>query len=98
MHAALPSGLRLSSESKVQLNPNFDREESVYPLDDREIKILDALDKSEEISYEDCEKILGVKTIHPILKSLVGKEAILIFEKVQEKYTPKVETRVRLTS
>lgn len=97
MHAALPSGLRLSSESKVQLNPNFDREESNYPLDDREIKILDALDKSEEISYEDCEKILGVKTIHPILKSLVGKEAILIFEKVQEKYTPKVQTRVRLT-
>ncbi len=98
MHAALPSGLRLSSESKVQLNPNFDREKSTYPLDDREVKILDALDKSEEISYEDCEKILGVKTIHPILKSLVGKEAILIFEKVQEKYTPKVETRVRLTS
>ncbi len=98
MHAALPSGLRLSSESKVQLNPNFDREESAYPLDDREVKILDALDKSEEISYEDCEKILGVKTIHPILKSLVGKEAILIFEKVQEKYTPKVETRIRLTS
>lgn len=98
MHAALPSGLRLSSESKVQLNPNFDREESVYPLDNREIKILEALDKSEEISYEDCEKILGVKTIHPILKSLVGKEAILIFEKVQEKYMPKVETRVRLTS
>jgi len=98
MHAAFPSGLRLSSESKVQLNPNFDREESKYPLDDREVKILDALDKSEEISYEDCEKILGVKTIHPILKSLVGKEAILIFEKVQEKYTPKVETRVRLTS
>ncbi len=98
MHAALPSGLRLSSESKVQLNPNFNREESVYPLDDREIKILDALDKSEEISYEDCEKILGVKTIHPILKSLVGKEAILIFEKIQEKYTPKVETRIRLTS
>ncbi len=98
MHAALPSGLRLSSESKVQLNPNFDREESAYPLDDREIKILDALDKSEEISYEDCEKILGVKTIHPILKSLVGKEAILIFEKVQEKYTPKVESRIRLSS
>lgn len=98
MHAALPSGLRLSSESKVQLNPNFDREESKYPLDDREVKILDALDKSEEISYEDCEKILGVKTIHPILKSLVGKEAILIFEKLQEKYTPKVQTRVRLTA
>jgi primosomal protein N' (replication factor Y) len=96
MHAALPSGLRLSSESKVQLNPNFDRETSKYPLDDREEKILEALEASAELSYEDCEKVLGVKTIHPILKSLVTKEAILIFEKVQEKYTPKVETRIRL--
>jgi primosomal protein N' (replication factor Y) len=98
MHAAVPSGLRLSSESKIQLNPNFDREESKYPLDYREEKILEALEKTEEISYEDCEKILGVKTIHPILKSLVAKEAILVYEKVLEKYTPKVETRIRLTA
>ncbi|PZV82176.1 replication restart DNA helicase PriA [Algoriphagus aquaeductus] len=96
MFAALPSGLRLSSESKVQLNPNFDAETSKYPLDVREEKILEALEKKDELSYEDCEQILGVKTIHPILKSLVAKEAILIFERVQEKYTPKVETRVRL--
>jgi primosomal protein N' (replication factor Y) len=96
MHAALPSGLRLSSESKVQLNPNFDAETSKYPLDNREIKILEALANSTELSYEDCEKILGIKTIHPILKSLVTKEAILIFEKVQEKYAPKIEIRVRL--
>lgn len=96
MHAALPSGLMLSSESKIQLNPNFDVESSKYPLDVREEKILEALEKKDELSYEDCEEILGVKTIHPILKSLVAKEAILIFERVQEKYTPKVETRVRL--
>jgi primosomal protein N' (replication factor Y) (superfamily II helicase) len=96
MHAALPAGLRLSSESKIQLNPNFDVETSKYPLDVREEKILEALEKKDELSYEDCEQILGVKTIHPILKSLVAKDAILIFERVQEKYTPKVETRVRL--
>lgn len=96
MFASIPSGLRLSSESKIQANPNFDLETSKYPLDVREEKILEALEKKEELSYEDCEEILGVKTIHPILKSLVAKEAILIFEKVQEKYTPKVETRIRL--
>ncbi|WP_040302633.1 replication restart helicase PriA [Algoriphagus machipongonensis] len=96
MLAALPSGLRLSSESKVQLNPNFNPEESPYPLDEREIKILDAFENSSELSYEDCEKILGIKTIHPILKSLVTKEAILIFERVQDKYSPKVETRIRI--
>lgn len=96
MHAAIPSGLRLSSESKIQANPNFDRENSSYPMDAREDMILDALENQSELSYEDCEKILGIKTIHPILKSLVAKEAVLIFEKVQEKYSPKVETRIRI--
>jgi primosomal protein N' (replication factor Y) len=96
MHAAIPSGLRLSSESKIQANPNFDRENSSYPMDHREDMILDALENQSELNYEDCEKILGIKTIHPILKSLVAKEAVLIFEKVQEKYTPKVETRIRI--
>ena len=96
MGAALPSGLRLSSESKIQLHPEFDLENSPYPLDVREEKILEALATKEELSYEDCEQLLGVKAIHPILKSLVAKEAILIFEKVQEKYSPKIETRLRL--
>ena len=96
MGAALPSGLRLSSESKIQLHPEFDLENSSYPLDVREEKILEALATKEELSYEDCEQLLGVKAIHPILKSLVAKDAILIFEKVQEKYSPKIETRLRL--
>lgn len=97
MNAALPSGLKLSSESKIQLNPNFDPELSEYPLDDRELIILKALESQEELSYEDCEVLLGVKSIHQIIKSLVIKEAILVFEQVKEKYTPKVEARIRLT-
>ena len=96
MFAALPSGLRLSSESKIQRHPEFDANTCSYPLDVREEKILAALASKDELSYEDCEQLLGVKAIHPILKSLVAKEAILIFEKVQEKYSPKIETRVRL--
>ena len=96
MHAALPSGLRLSSESKIQLNPSFDPESSKYPLDVREEKILEALETAKELGYDDCEKILETRTIHPILKSLVTKEAILIFEKVQEKYSPKEVTKIRL--
>lgn len=97
MHAALPSGLRLSSESKIQIHPNFSIETSAYPLDTREEKILEALENSSELSYEECEKILGIKSIHPIIKSLVTKEAILVFEKVQEKYSPKQLTKIRLT-
>jgi len=97
MNAALPSGLKLSSESKIQLNPAYDSATSMYPLDAREEVILQALASQEELSYEDCERLLGIKSIHGILKSLVIKEAILVFEKVKDKYSPKVETRIRLT-
>jgi primosomal protein N' (replication factor Y) (superfamily II helicase) len=97
MNAALPSGLKLSSESKIQLNPTYDRDTSLYPLDEREEVLLNALSAKGEMGYEDCIAILGLKSIHVIIKSLVIKEAILVFERVQEKYTPKVETRIRLT-
>lgn len=97
MNAALPSGLKLSSESRIQLNPSYDSEKSAYPLDDREKIILNALADKNELGYEDCENLLGIKSIHGIIKSLVTKEAILVFEKVKEKYSPKVENRIRLS-
>ncbi|WP_373497688.1 primosomal protein N' [Aquiflexum sp.] len=96
MNAALPSGLKLSSESKIQVNPTYDSDTSPYPLDDREEILLQALANKEEMSYEDCEAVLGIKSIHGIIKSLVIKEAILVFEQVKEKYSPKVESRIRL--
>ena len=97
MNAALPSGLKLSSESKIQLNPTYDSDTSTYPLDDREEILLQALAAKEEMTYEECENVLGLKSIHGIIKSLVIKEAILVFEQLKEKYTPKVETRIRLS-
>ncbi len=97
MNAGLPSGLKLSSESKIQANPTFDADTSIYPLDEREIILLQALAVKGELGYEECETILGIKSIHGIIKSLVTKEAILVFERVNEKYSPKVESRIRLT-
>lgn len=96
MNAALPSGLKLSSQSKIQLNPSYDSDQSPYPLDAREEIILQALASKKELSYEECEDLLGIKSIQGIIKSLIIKEAILVFEKVMEKYSPKVESRIRL--
>jgi primosomal protein N' (replication factor Y) len=97
MNAALPSGLKLSSESKIQINPTYDSDTSTYPLDDREELLLQALATKDEMTYEECENVLGLKSIHGIIKSLVIKEAILVFEQLKEKYTPKVESRIRLS-
>jgi len=98
MNAALPSGLKLNSESKLQLNPKFNEEENDYPIDDRERIILDQLESNDELTFEDCSKLLNLKTAHPIIKSLVAKDMVLVFEQLKEKYTPKIENRIRLSN
>jgi primosomal protein N' (replication factor Y) (superfamily II helicase) len=96
VNAALPAGLKLSSESMVQLNPSFNLEETDHAFSEKEIMLIRRLEH-DALSYTDISKFLGIKHIHTILKSLAGKEAILLFEEVKEKFKPKTEKRIRLT-
>jgi primosomal protein N' (replication factor Y) (superfamily II helicase) len=97
MNAALPAGLKLSSESMVQLNPTFNIQENDHLLSDKELMLLRRL-ANESMSYSDISTFLGVKNIYALLKSLTRKEAIILFEEVKEKYKPKTERKVRLTT
>jgi primosomal protein N' (replication factor Y) (superfamily II helicase) len=95
LSAALPSGLKLSSESKVQLNPVFNLEESDHLLSEKELLLARKL-QHETLDYSQISQLLGVKNVYHLLKSLVNKEAIILFEEVKEKYKPKKEKRIRL--
>ncbi|HQQ98303.1 MAG TPA: primosomal protein N' [Cyclobacteriaceae bacterium] len=97
LNAALPSGLKLSSESMVQLHPGFVLDESEFDFSDKERMLINHL-QTEAMSYTDIAKLLGAKSIYSILKSLSGKEAIVLFEKVKEKFRPKTETYYRMTA
>ncbi|MBY0434176.1 MAG: primosomal protein N', partial [Cyclobacteriaceae bacterium] len=92
INAALPSGLKLSSESMVQLHPAFQLEESPFDFSEKERLVINHL-KSSPLSYSDVAKLLDVKSIYSILKSLTAKDAIILFEKVKEKFKPKTEKR-----
>lgn len=96
MNAALPSGLKLSSESMVQLYPDFDPEVSDQPFSEKELLLLTHL-RNAPMSYSAISELLGIKNIYSIIKSLVTKEAIILFEEIKEKYKPKTERRVRLS-
>lgn len=96
MNAALPSGLKLSSESMVQLHPSFNLDDSEQAFSEKEQILLNHL-KEQPLSYTEISKLLGVKQLHSILKSLTGKEAVILFEEVKEKYKPKTERKVRLS-
>lgn len=95
IQAALPSGLKLSSESMVQLKPGFVLNESEFDFSEKERMLLARL-QSDTLSYTEAAKFLGTKSIYHILKSLSSKDAILLLEEVKEKYKPRTERHIRL--
>ncbi|UII23740.1 replication restart helicase PriA [Fulvivirga ligni] len=97
LNMALPSGLKLSSESKVQLHPHFDYYESDIDFSDKEATVIEALQNDEVLSYSEIGRLVNQKTIYSLIKSLVYKGAVLLFEEVKEKYKPKKETRIRMS-
>lgn len=92
--AALPSGLKLESETIVEYNPDFEAESS---LPEREQKILDLLSTDPQQCVTQLEKESGIKNILIVIKSLLDKEAIFVKEELRRTYKPKTEARVRLT-
>jgi primosomal protein N' (replication factor Y) (superfamily II helicase) len=95
LNAAIPSGLKLHSESKIQLNPEFD-ESSNIPFADKELLITDALAKYGSLSFSEITGSTGIKSPLPFIKSLLQKGRILLFEEIKEKYTPQKLKKVRL--
>ncbi len=96
LNAALPAGLKLSSESMIQLHPSFDEETTTFDFSEKERLLLHKL-KQGVIDYTEAAKVLGVKTIYSLLKSLSAKEAIILYEEVKDRYKPKTEKRIRLS-
>lgn len=92
--AALPSGLKLESETVVEYNPDFEVTER---LPEREQRVLDLLAAEPEQSVTKLEKESGLKNILFVVKSLLDKGVIFVKEELKRTYKPKMETRVRLT-
>ena len=61
LNIALPSGLKLSSESKAQLNPEFDLMNTVYEFSDHEMKVLQALAEKGTLTYNEIGELLDEK-------------------------------------
>jgi primosomal protein N' (replication factor Y) len=90
MNAALPSALKLASETKIELNKEFEIDRST--LNDREFLIVDALELQPELTVSDIAKLLGQKTVMPILKLMFEKNIIHISEEVSDRYKPRKRT------
>jgi primosomal protein N' (replication factor Y) len=95
LNIALPSGLKISSLSKVQFNPEFD---NPAVLTEREVEIIEEIKKHQSLNYDELARFAEVKNVYHIIKSLIQKKAVIVFEEVREKYSPKILKKIRLNA
>lgn len=96
MQAAMPAALKLASETKITSGNLAEVDRSL--LNDKEYLILDALDLSPELKVSDVAKLLGQKSVFPLLKRMFDKGLVLISEEIAERYKPKRKRLIRLSS
>ena len=94
MAAALPSALKLASETKIYLHPDFNGDISM--LNPNELHIAEALTYHETMTVEEISKAIQIQKVIPIIKSLVDKKIVVTDEEVRNRYKPKKEAIVRL--
>ena len=90
--AALPSGLKLESESTIQLCT--DRETEIS-LTTNEEKVLQALSSKPEQTLSSLQKLAGVKSILSTIKSLLEKGVVMMKEEMRRTYRPRTVSYVR---
>ena len=91
--AALPSGMKLESETIIVCNEEY---EALEPLPEAEQRLLDMLGDGKEQCVTQLQRDYGQRNILPIVKRLLEKEAVFVKEDLKRNYKPRTEARVRL--
>lgn len=95
MNAALPSALKLTSESRIILNPvsACDPER----MNERELLIYETLLNRKRIELAEVGKILGLQKTLSLVKTMLEKGIILMDEELPEKYKNRKEIYIELS-
>lgn len=94
MHAALPSGFKLESETSIRLHPSFSGQYT--GLSDKEYLVAEALTVQHKLTIDEISKILNQKTVYPLVQSLLKKKVVIVHEQLLERFKPKMETFVSI--
>lgn len=91
--AALPSAMKLESETKVTLNVDF---EAAEPLPQKLQAVLFALSDGKPHGLDELARKADVKNLMPALDKLLAMGAVCVDEALRTVYKPKTETYVFL--
>jgi primosomal protein N' (replication factor Y) len=93
MKAAIPSGLKLESETRIYFNPDYVQCDE---LTEREEEILDIVYRKKNLPVSEIAVLYKRKDLMRIVQSLVDKEALWVEEAINHRYKPKLETYIHL--
>ncbi len=94
MRAALPNAFILESETMLT-KTEVELDESDFK--DDEFLVYEALHHQSSLKVHDVMAILDKKSVLPVIKRLIDKDAIAVKEEVFEKYKPKLVRYVKLS-
>ncbi|MEZ4908565.1 MAG: primosomal protein N' [Saprospiraceae bacterium] len=96
MNAALPTGLKMSSETIIELIQS-DEDDIFTEYTDDEYMIFEALELQKKLNIKEIQEILGKKHIQPIINSMMSKNIISLHEEMVSTYKPKKIKLISLT-
>ncbi|MFN8285355.1 MAG: primosomal protein N' [Chitinophagales bacterium] len=94
MNAALPAGLKISSETKIRFNEHY--EGDYEALSDDEFTVVQALRAQDEMRLPDIQDLLKKRNVYPLLKTLFNLGIAVSSEELLNKFKPRTEVFVKL--
>ena len=95
MQAAIPSHLKISSESIFIYNEDAILDS--HKLSDSEYILSEALQIKKNLSITEVQKLLDRKSVYPIVNKLIQKGICFVQENLNDKYKAKEETYLHLS-
>ncbi len=86
MNTALPSSLKLASESRVVLN---DKKLINRNLSSREQEVLELIKNGKSVTVRQLNNKLSISDSFSVINQLIKKDIVTVHEHISEKYSPK---------
>lgn len=95
MNAALPSALKLASETRITINPDAPADAS-DGLNEKEFLLLETLHHRKVVAISEVAKILEQQKTLPVIRNLLDRRLIISEEELNDPYKPRMEEFLQL--
>ena len=95
MKAALPSALKLESQTNIIHKTEWEQTEKLSPTEET---VLQFVINQQKCSINQINSLTKKANAYPYIQSLLKKGAVIIEEKITERYRPKTITHIKVNS